>query len=127
MIDIDDTIHKVAEVLRNCGKPIGEGDVPAQLLARPFAVLDMLPSGPPEGSWQDEQDMRDLFFQVQSVGDDQRQVAWMQEAVGKAWLTYGLTVPRAVGRWVDQLGAIVRTDERTYNATDTYRLKVEDL
>lgn len=125
MIALDEMIHNVAEALRNCGKPVGEGDVPGQFTVRPFLVLDVLPSGMPEGSWADEHDMRDFMFQVQSVGDDQRQTAWMQNRATIAWLSWGLKVPGAVGRWIDSYGAIVRIDERTYNATDTYRLKVQ--
>jgi hypothetical protein len=125
MIAIGDLISNVADVLRNCGKLVGEGDVPEEFPVRPYVIVDWLPSGPPEGSWADEDDMRDVMLQVQSVGDDQRQCAWMQEQVGKAWLQYGKTVPGCVGLWIDQLGGIVRVDDRTCNATDTYRMKVE--
>lgn len=126
MIAIDKLIHDIAWIaLSNCGKPVGEGDVPGEFTPKPFVVLDLMPSGIPEGGWADEHDMRDFMFQVQSVGADQRQTAWMQTAVGRAWLRYGRNVPGYVGLWIDSIGAIVRIDDRTYNATDTYRMKVQ--
>lgn len=117
--------HDVVNAVLNAGRPVGLGDVPGELTERPYVVIDILPSGLPEGSWGDEHDMRDVMFNVQCVGSDWDECSGMAVAARKAWLRYGRLVPGYVGLWIDSEGAIVRVDDQTYNATDTWRMKVQ--
>lgn len=125
MIDIRIITHLVSSAIKNTGRPVGIGDVPSEKPARPYVVLDTVPSGMPEGSYSDEHDMRDLFWSAQHVGSDWDECAGMQAAAQSAWLEYASRLPMCVGLWIDQAGAIVRVDDQTYNATDTWRMKVQ--
>jgi hypothetical protein len=125
MIDNRLVTHMVQSAILNTGRPVGIGDVPKENPERPYVVIDSIQGGTPEGSYQDEHDMRDLLWSVQFVGGDWDECAGMQAAAQNAWLTYGRQVTKCVGLWIDQPGAIVRVDDQTYNATDTWRMKVQ--
>ena len=118
---------------------VGLADVPAANAHIPYAIFTPITTSAGQGSYSDQEDMREYVFQILGVGRAPVQARWVSDRVREIILgrdtttkyLFEMVTPEdspdvvAGSRRSDSFGAIVKTGDRLFQVVDTYRLKLE--
>jgi hypothetical protein len=118
---LDQVIKTALETVTT--RPIGYGTVPSEYPEKPYGVLYPMENVTPLGDMSSVVANRDYKYQIRCVGEDHRQVRWMQAKVELAMLG---VIAAAGAQWVlpEGTSAIVPDGADLYSSLSTFCVRM---